>query len=131
MTTAPTGGRPVPETEPTAWELMRILRDIREDLRDMKRNSITRDEWALAQEATARQFVEVNKRVDGSLMEHKTIEGQIDAVKKDIQEVRRERAEDEKEKRKDRSSRIFAIALAGVAAVFAFISSILQGGVAG
>ena len=117
----------MPETEPTAWELMRILRDIREDLRDMKKNSITRDEWALAQEATARQFVEVNKRVDGSLLEHKGIQQQIENVEKEVKEVRRERELDEKEKRKQASGARLAIAVATFSALLAFASAILQG----
>lgn len=118
----------MPETEPTAWELMRILRDIREDLREMKKSSITRDEWALSQQSIDRQILEVNKRVDNSMLEHKEIEAEIEAVKKDVKEVREERVADDKERRKDKSTRWFAVVLAGVSVLFALLRDVILGG---
>lgn len=120
----------MPETEPTPWELMRVLRDIREDIRDMKRASITRDEWALAQQATERQISETNARIvewrDNSIAEHKELEAADEALAKDIKELRRERDADEKAKQKDASTRRFSLALAGFAAALSMLTGLIQ-----
>lgn len=120
----------MPETEPTPWELMRILRDIREDLRDIKRNSITRDEWGLEKEASDRRFGELAARQiewrNASTEEHKELHARIDAVVKDVKEVRKERDTDEKSKQKDASTRRFSLALAGFAAALSLLTGLIQ-----
>lgn len=125
----------MPETEPTAWELMRILRDIREDLRDMKKNSITRDEWALTTQATDRRFEETTARMaewrNTSTEEHVELHARIDAVVKDVKIVRQEREADEKEHRKEASQRRFTVAVAVFGAALSVVTGaavfILQG----
>lgn len=63
-----------------------------------------------------------------SVAEHKELEAQIEAVEKDVKEVRRERDADDKERRKDRSTRWFAVALAGVSVLFGLFRDVLLGG---
>lgn len=118
-----------PETEPTPWELMRVLRDIREDLRDIKKNSITRDEWTATQQGTDRRFEEVMSRVtewrDASVAEHVALSGRIDAVKKDIDAVKNERVTEAREREAEASKRRFTLAMAVFGAGLSVVTGVL------
>lgn len=107
----------MPETQPTPWELMRILRDIRDDLRDVKRNSITRDEWNLAQQSTDRRFSEAAERMgewrDTSVAEHVALDAKISAVRKEVDAVKGEA-----------SKRRFSLALSAFGASLSLIVGI-------
>lgn len=128
-----------PEAEPSAWELMRVLRDIRDDQREMKRSMITRDEWALYSQATDRRFEETAARMaewrDASTAEHVELHARVDAVVKDVKEVRKERDEDEKERHKENSQRRFTVAVAIFGAALSILTGvsvfILQGVIGG
>lgn len=118
---------------------MRILRDIREDLREMKRNSITRDEWALSTQATDRRFEEMAGRMsewrDTSTAEHVELHARVDAVVKDLKEVRAERAQDERAQQKEASKRRFTVAMSIFAGALSIVTGvavfILQGVIGG
>lgn len=127
------------ETQPTSWELMRILRDIRDDQREMKRSMITRDEWALYSQATDRRFQEMAQRMsewrDASTAEHVELHARVDAVVKDVKEARAEHAQGVAERHKDASQRRFTIAAAvfgaGLSIVTGISVFILQGVIGG
>ena len=128
-------GGAVPETQPTPWELMRVLREIREDQREMKRSMITRDEWALYAQANDRRFQEMAERMtelrDTSTAEHVELHARVDAVVKDVRQVEKARAEDERAAQKEASKRRFSVALAvlaaGLSVVTAIAVAVLQG----
>ena len=100
---------------------------------------ITRDEWALYSQATDRRFEESNQRMaewrDASTAEHVELHARVDAVAKDIKEVRAERAQDERLQQKEASKRRFTIAMSIFAGALSIVTGIavfiLQGVIGG
>lgn len=122
---------------PDPWKM------VFDQLNRIESNMLTRGEFSAHQQRFDHAIAEVRARVDevqtrslqttaewraDSIAQHKELEAQINQVGKEIKDVREERQHDEKEQRKNKSSRWFAIALAGLAAVFTFLNNVVQGG---
>lgn len=123
---------------PDPWKM------IFDQLNRIESNMLTRGEFSAHQQRFDHAIAEVRARVDEvqtrslqttaewkaeSIAEHKELEARIDRVEENVQIVEDKRHQAEKEQRKDKSSRWFAIALAGLAAVFTFLNNIIQGGI--
>lgn len=124
--------------QPDPWRL------VIDQLNRIEANMLTRSEFSAHQQRFDGALSDTTRRIDEvqtralnaitdwrteSIGEHKELEAQIDAVVKDVREVRKERDSDDKERRKDRSTRWFAVALAGVSVLFGLFRDVLLGGV--
>lgn len=133
----------MPETEPTPWELMRVLRDIREDVRSMKTDMITRDEWSASVQSIDRRFLEVDRRQDEwkreSQAAHVDIEAQakedkvaaaaaVAEVRAEVQQVRKEVRDAADKQRTQRSTLWIGVGLAVLAAILPRVVELFIGG---
>jgi len=112
-------------------------------LRRIESRMLTRDEFSAHQQRFDGALAEMRTRVDEvqtraltatadwraeSISEHKELESKIESVSVTVDIVRKERIEDERERRKDKSTRWFAVALAGVSVLFGLFRDVLMGG---
>src|SRR5690606_6034357 len=124
--------------QPDPWRL------VMDQLNRIEANMLTRAEFSAHQQRFDGALIEKDRRIDEvqtraltaitdwrteSIGEHKELEAKIETVEKDVREVRKEREADDKERRKDRSTRWFAVALAGVSVLFGLFRDVLLGGV--
>lgn len=105
-------------------------------LQRIETRMLTRDEFSAHQQRFDGALAEMRSRIDEvqtralnatsdwraeSIAEHKELEVKIEAVETTMKE-------DEKERRKDKSTRWFAVALAGVSVLFGLFRDVLLGG---
>lgn len=131
-------GNPGMAGESYSWQ--QVMMDT---LRRIESRMLTRDEFSAHQQRFDGALSEMRTRVDEvqtraltatadwraeSIAEHKELEAKIETVEKTVDTVRKERIEDERERRKDKSTRWFAVALAGVSVLFGLFRDVLMGG---
>lgn len=128
-----TDTRPGGQT-PYSWQ--QVMMDT---LNRIESRMLTRDEFSAHQQRFDGALSEMRSRIDEvqtraltatsdwraeSISEHKELETQIEAVAKDIKEVRRERSEDERNQQKEASKRRFTVAMAAFGAGLSIITGI-------
>lgn len=130
------------DQEPTAWELMRLLKSVQETLGRMEGRMVTQDSLRSYQESNERRFVTIEKHQSDWTVEsrgaHVTLDGKIDRVSVDIratldqyrakQEELERKARDQEianlqAEKKERANRILSISLS----VLAIVGSLVVG----
>lgn len=122
-----------PETEPTPWELMRLLRKIDDRLEHMETRMVSGDVFKAHQEAIERRFQEVEGDQRAwtveSRGEHVRLDAKVDNLRVDLtaqlDAYREKQADMERAQREARSRNWLAIGIATLSALLGLGSGVI------